>query len=159
MSRPHTLSSLSTREAITDALYRACIGLDRHDVSILDSAFAGEDVSIELRGDDTMTFDGLSNIHAQLLDHVGPMVTTHMVSNVRVDVTEGADTASLTAYALGQHCPPGKGKEPDAPKFLVCGEFWIDAVKDKGDGLWKIKKWILDIIWRQGDASVMERPD
>lgn len=86
------------------------------------------------------------------------MDTTHMISNVRVDVKDGADTASLTAYALAQHCPPGKGKELDAPKYLVGGEYWIDLVRDEGDGLWKIKKWVLDVIWRQGDASIMQRP-
>lgn len=80
-----------------------------------------------------------------------------MISNVRVDVKDGADTASLTAYALAQHCPPGKGKEPDAPKYLVGGEYWIDLMRDEGDGLWKIKKWVLNVVWRQGDASLMQR--
>lgn len=81
-----------------------------------------------------------------------------MLSNIRVDVKEGADTASLVAYALAQHCPPGRGKEPDGPKYLTGGEYWIDLVRDESDGLWKIKKWVLDIVWRQGDASVMQRP-
>ena len=73
-----------------------------------------------------------------------------MVSNVRVDVKDGANTASLTANALAQHCPPGKGKEPDAPKFLVGSEYGIDLIRDETDGLWKIKKWVLDVLWRQG---------
>ncbi len=158
MSHPHTLTSLTPREAITDALYRALVGFDRNDISIFNSAFAGEDVVFELRPGDTI-INALSTIRTQVLDHVGPMDTTHMISNVRVDVRDGADTASLTAYALAQHCPPGKGKEPDAPKYLVGGEYWIDLVRDEGDGLWKIKKWVLDVIWRQGDASVMQRPD
>ena len=80
-----------------------------------------------------------------------------MISNVRVDVKDGADTASLTAYALAQHCPPGKGKEPDASKYLAGGEYCIDLIKDEADGLWKIKKWVLNVIWSQGDASVMQR--
>jgi SnoaL-like domain len=94
----------------------------------------------------------------RVLDHVGPMDTTHMISNVRVDWKDGANTASLTAYALAQHCPPERGKEPDGPKLLVAGEYRIEVVRDEGDGLWKIRKWILDVIWRQGDASVMQRP-
>jgi hypothetical protein len=158
MSRPHTLTSLTPREAITDALYRALIGFDRNDISIFNSAFAGEDVIFELHSDDRRIINGLSTIRTQVLDHVGPMDTTHMISNVRVDVKDGADTASLTAYALAQHCPPGKGKEPDAPKYLVGGEYWIDLMRDEGDGLWKIKKWVLDVVWRQGDASLMQRP-
>ena len=81
-----------------------------------------------------------------------------MISNVRVDVKDGADTAFLTAYALAQHCPPGKGIEPDGPKLLVGSEYLVDLVKDEGDGLWKIKKWVLNVSWRQGDASVMQTP-
>ena len=154
MSYPHTLTSLSPSEAITDALYRALIGLDRNDISIFNSAFAGEDVSLAV-GD--RMINGLSTIRTQILDHVGPMDTSHMVSNVRVDVKDGANTASLTANALAQHCPPGKGKEPDAPKFLVGSEYRIDLIRDETDGLWKIKKWVLDVLWRQGDALVMQR--
>lgn len=160
MSVPHaviSLTALTLREAITDALYRAFMGIDRNDISVFNSAFAGEDVTFELQPGDRI-INGLSTIHAQLLDHVGPMDTTHMTSNVRVDIKDGADTAFLTAYALGQHCPPGKGKEPDAPKYLVGGENWVDLIRDEGDGLWKIKKWVLNVIWRQGDASVMQRP-
>ncbi|MCJ1304227.1 hypothetical protein MMC08_007039 [Hypocenomyce scalaris] len=157
MSHPHTLTSLTPREAITDALYRALIGFDRNDISIFNSAFAGEDVIFELHSGDRRIINGLSAIRTQVLDLVGPMDTTHMISNVRVDVQDGADTASLTAYALAQHCLPGKGKEPDAEKYLVGGEYWVDLVRDEADGVWKMKKWVLDIIWGQGDVSVMQR--
>lgn len=156
---PQVLSSLTPREAITDAIYRAIIGIDRCDIPLFDSAFANEDVSFEIRaGDEIRAVQGLSNIRTQVLDRVGHMDTTHMLSNIRVDVKDGADTASLTAHALAQHCPPGRGKEPDGPKYLAGGEYWIDLVRDESDGLWKIKKWVLDIVWRQGDASVMQRP-
>lgn len=63
------------------------------------------------------------------------------------------------AYALAQHCPSGRGKEPDGPKYLVGGEYFIDLLKDEEDGMWKIKTWILEVIWRQGDRSVMQRPE
>jgi hypothetical protein len=56
---------------------------------------------------------GLSTIRAQSLDQVGLMDTMHTVRNVSVDVNPGADTASLTAYALAQHCSPGRGNDPD----------------------------------------------
>lgn len=153
MSHPHALTSLTPREAITDALHRVLISFDRHDTSIFNSAFASEDVTLELDG---KPVTGLSNIRTQLLDHVGPMDTTHMISNVRVDIKDGADTASMTAYFMAQHCPPGRGKEADAPKFLAGGEYRVDVVKGgEADGMWKITKMVVDIIWRQGDASVM----
>jgi hypothetical protein len=158
MSYPHALTSLAPREAITDALYRAIIGFDRNNMAILDSAFAGEEVTFELKGDASRTAHDLTTIKNHILARVGLMDTTHSISNIRVDVKDGANTASLTCYALAQHCPPGRGKEPDGPKLLVGGEYLIDLVKDEKDGLWKIKKWVLDVIWRQGDRSVMEPP-
>ena len=156
MSYPLTLTSLSPREAITDAVYRAVIGFDRNDVSMLNSAFAGEDVTF---GSSGRMITSLTTARETVLAHVGPMDTTHTISNVRIDHKDGADTAQLKCYALAQHCPPGRGKEPDGPKLLVGGEYDIDLVRDEKDGLWKIKKWILDVIWRQGDASVMQRPE
>jgi hypothetical protein len=136
MSYPHALTSLTPREAITDALYRAVIGFDRNDLEILNSSFIGEEVTFELKGDPSRSAHDLTTIKNGVLAHVGLMDTTHSISNIRVDVKDGANTASLTCYALAQHCPPGRGK----------------------DGLWKIKKWVLDVIWRQGDRSVMEPP-
>ena len=159
MEYPHKLSSLSTREAITDALYRAIIGFDRNDVAIFDTAFAGEDVHMELRATEgTRSISGLSKLR-EAFAHVVLMDTTHTISNVRVSVQDGADTASMTCYALAQHCPRGRGAEPNGPKYMTGGEYWLDLIKDREDGLWKIRKWVLDIIWRQGDSSVMQRPE
>ena len=158
MSYPHTLASFTPREAIADAIYRAAIGFDRNDVSSFNSALTGEDASFEIHdGEKVTSVSGTSKLRDQVFAHVGPMDTSHMISNIRVDLKDGANTASLTAYALAQHCPPGRGKEQDGPKYLVGGEYWIDVVKDESDGLWKIKKWVLDVIWKQGDASVMQR--
>lgn len=156
MSLPHTLPALTTREAITDAVIRAHIGLDRHDPEMYTSAWAGEDVVFEIFG---RTVHGLSNLRTQNLAHIGPMDTTHMLNSVRVDVEDGADTARLTAYATGQHAPPGRGKEPDGPKFLIAGEYTADVVRDPSDGLWKMRKWVIDVIWQQGDPSVVKRPE
>jgi hypothetical protein len=158
MAYPDTLTGLTTREAITDALYRIIIGFDRHDILIFNSACAGDDVAFEIHdGDEKTKVSGTSTIRDTVLAAVGPMDTQHIISNVRVDVKEGANTASLWAYAMAQHCPPGKGRETDGPKYLVGGEYALDLVKDDGDGLWKIKKFVLKIIWKQGDALVMGR--
>lgn len=156
---PHILTSLTPREAIADALYRGLIGFDSNELSIFNSAFAGEDVVFEVHsGDGKKVVNGLGSIRAEFLDHVGPMDTLHMVSNVRVDVKDGADDASLTAYVSAQHCPPGKGRSPDGPKYLTGGEYWVDLVRDKESGLWKIKKWVVKTVWCRGSVSVMQRP-
>lgn len=158
-SYQHSLSGLSTREAITDALYRSIRGWDHNDTAAFNSSFIGEEIEMEMKAGDGegMKVNSLSQLRDGLLAHVGPMDTTHMISNIRIDVKDGADTAALTCYALAQHCPPGRGKEPDGPKFLVGGEYTMEMVKDQKDGLWKIRKWLLDVIWRQGDAAVMGR--
>jgi len=79
-----------------------------------------------------------------------------MISNVRVNLKEGASTAALTANALAQHCPPGRGDESNGPKLLAASTYYVDLVKDESDGLWKIKNMSLKVIWKQGDPSVME---
>jgi hypothetical protein len=156
---PIALSDLSPREAITDALYRAILGFDRNDPEIFDSAFAGEDVSFELRSapEPPTIVNRLSNIKAGVLASVGKMDTLHVISNVRVSYVDGEDTAGLKCYAQAQHCPEGRGREPDGPKWLVGGEYEIEFLRDGKDGLWKIKRWVLDVVWREGDRSVMGR--
>ncbi|KAL6787318.1 hypothetical protein J3E68DRAFT_165112 [Trichoderma sp. SZMC 28012] len=155
MSNRHVSDILTDREAIADAVLRAVKGLDRYDAALFDSAFASEDVTLEVPHRN-MKLIGLSDIRKNMLDSLGPLDTTHMISNIRVQVENGADAASLTAYALAQHCPAGKGKDPESPKFLVCGEYSIDLKYDGLDGLWKIKRWMLDVIWTQGDKSVTQ---
>ena len=157
MAHSHTLTSLSETEAITDALNRAVIAFDAYDVGLLNSAFVTpeEDVVFEMNGNTT---NGLKDLRTHLFDFVGPMDSTHMLSNIRVDLKEGATTASLTAYALAQHSPPGRGNESDGPKLLAGSEYFVDLVKN-GGGEWKIKKWAMKVIWMQGDASVMKRPE
>ncbi|CZR52689.1 uncharacterized protein PAC_02566 [Phialocephala subalpina] len=154
---PTSLSSLSPREAITDALHRAISGFDHNNVPLFNSAFISSetDVTFDLSG---RPFNGLESVRKGLLDFIGPMDTTHMISNVRVEVKDGADTAKVNCYALAQHALPGQGTDTGGKKFLAASEYWVDLVKEEKDGLWKIKNWIIKFIWTQGDASVMQRP-
>jgi hypothetical protein len=154
---PISLSSLSEREAIADAVYRAAIGCDQHDTELFNSAWAGDDVTMELHDDKIRVLPNLSMIRTHVLDKVGPMDTTHSISMIRVHVEEGADSATLTATSMAQHCPPGTGREPAGSKYTVGGQYSVDLLKD-GAGAWKIKKLVLNVIWTQGDASVMGGP-
>jgi hypothetical protein len=158
MAYPIHLTGLTTREAITDTLYRGVLGFDKNSSELLNSACVSSDK-------DTLfeVYEGgkliqsvpnaFSIARETILGQVGPMDTTHMISNVRIDVKEGEEMASVMAYALAQHCKEGTGREVDGSKFLVGGEYRIEMVKE--DGEWRIRKWVLDVIWRQGDASVM----
>lgn len=81
-----------------------------------------------------------------------------MLSNIRVEVKDGADVeggkASLTAYALAQHCLPGEGTQPDGRKFLAASTYAVELEKEWE--LWVVVKWAMKIIWTQGDAGIMQ---
>jgi hypothetical protein len=156
-SFPQTLPSLSPREAIADALYRAAIASDHHDSALFDSAWAGEDVSMEMHDDNERVLEGLSLIRTMVFNKVGPMDTTHNISMVRVNHQDGADYASLTATSMAQHAAPGTGRDPNGIKYTVGGEYSVDLVRDDA-GLWRIKKLVLNVIWTSGDASLMGPP-
>lgn len=156
-SFPQSLPFLTQREAIADALYRAAIGSDHHDAALFESAWAGEDVSMEIHDDNKRVMEGLSLIRANVLHRVGPMDTTHNISMVRVNYQEGADTASLTATSTAQHAAPGTGRDPNGIKYTVGGEYSVDLIKDEA-GVWKMKKLVLNVIWTSGDASLMRPP-
>jgi len=153
MSFPHILTSLTEREAIVDALYRALLGFDVNDYSLFKSAFSEPDAVVEISEN---AIQGTEAIRTKLYDLVAAMDTTHMISNVRIEVKDGASVAFLSAYSLAQHCPLGKGQEPEGPKYTGGTIYLIDLVKDENDGIWKIKKWAMNGIWGQGDKSVME---
>ena len=151
---PSSLFTLSPREAIVDALSRALVGCDNHDADLFNSAWAGEDVSFTINGADKRVLPSLTIIRTHVLDRVGPMDTTHSISNIPVVAKDGANNALVTATSMAQHCPPGRGKEPDGPKFMVSGEYSADVIKV--DGIWKLKDCALRVVWTQGDPSVME---
>ncbi|KAK4495287.1 hypothetical protein PRZ48_013617 [Zasmidium cellare] len=156
-SHPQTLPSLTQREAIADALYRATIASDHHDIDLFTSAWAGEDVSMQIHDDQVRALSGLSQIRKIVLDRVGPMDTTHNIAMVRVNWKEGEDVASLTATSTNVHAKAGTGREVGAGKYTVGGEYVVDLVKD-GEGVWRIKKLVLNVIWTSGDASLMGGP-
>ncbi|KAK4691738.1 hypothetical protein P7C71_g5325, partial [Lecanoromycetidae sp. Uapishka_2] len=156
-SFPQSLPSLSQREAIADALYRAAIASDHNDSALFNSAWAGEGVSMEIHDDKKRVLEGLSLIRTNVLDRIGPMDTTHNISMVRVNYQDGADTAFVTATSTAQHAPSGTGRDPTGIKYTVGGEYSVDLIKDEA-GVWKIKNLVLNVIWTSGDASLMRPP-
>jgi hypothetical protein len=155
MSYPHSLPSLSDREAINDTVYRALLGFDHNDVPLFNSAFISAQENM-LFSINEREIHGLAAVRSQLLDFVGPMDTTHMISNVRIELKDGAENAKLNCYALAQHCPPGTGRDGAGKKYLAASEYWVDVVKEGGE--WRIEKWVMKVIWTQGDVEVMQRP-
>lgn len=153
MDNPIHLSSLSPREAVADALYRCLAGLDKNDRTLFDSAWVHDDAtSFEMPG---RSIVGMDALHKHMFDVVGPMDSQHMISNVRIDVKDGADTAWMSVYSQAVHYRPGEGKDPSSKHFTGGTVYYMDLVKDEKDGLWKIKKLRVDVLWFDGDRSVV----
>jgi len=152
MAYPQSLSGLSTREEIADTIIRACLGLDSNDKALWESAWAADpDISLDINGN---VMKGLENFNKNCFDGIGPMDTQHLLTSIRIDIKEGADTAHLTANALAQHYRPAQGQVPDAERMLAGSTYDVQVVKE-ADGQWKIKTWVLKIIWTEGSWAVM----
>ena len=145
--------SLSDREGIIDALYRSIIGLDTADQAMFESAW---------HKDATFVYDvmpptqGLDAILATTFQYVGQgLDTTHFVSNVRIELKNGSDTAKVTSHALAQHYRKNEGRDKKAPRYLTGNMYYVDVAKDNSEGLWKIAKLDIKVIWCEGDASIV----
>lgn len=152
MSYPHVLSGLTAREAITDTLYRAVNGLDTANSALFNSALTDDSV-FDLNG---TVSSGREEIRTGIYEKVAHLDTTHFITNVRVNVKDGADVAKMTATALAQHFRPKQGNVPGATHFLGGSQYDIDLVKDAADGLWKAKHWKMTITWSEGDYAVFQ---
>ncbi|KAK6376093.1 hypothetical protein LTS17_007344 [Exophiala oligosperma] len=147
---PYNIPSLTTRESIVDALYRAIQGLDTNDRALFQSAVT-DDMTMEIPFVGSISGPGID----KMFEGVGPMDTTHAISNVRVHVEEDSKTATVTAYAVAQHFKAGEGSDPTSPNLLAGAMYTLALVKDDSQDLWKVKKWVAEIKWRQGDPSIM----
>jgi hypothetical protein len=90
-----------------------------------------------------------------LFDRAFGLVTTHITSNIRVELKDGGDTASLTAHAISYHVRPEDALKLEDTSYTAGSLYSIDLVKDGDDGLWKIKKWVIQVLWTTGDRAVL----
>ncbi|CVL07130.1 uncharacterized protein FMAN_15279 [Fusarium mangiferae] len=139
---------LTEREAIGDALYRAVLAFDHADEALLLSAIT-EDVDTEMPGS---TAHGIAEFKAAVFDCVSKLDTAHFLSNVRVCIASSS-TATATCSALAQHVRPGQGADPSSAKFTSGAFYTCDMVKV--GHLWKMKTWKANIIWLDGDPTVL----
>lgn len=152
MADAATLTVLYPREAVSDALYRCLLGIDSNNRELFDSAWLKDDSTTFSAG--PFTVKGWSGISDTFL-RLSKLVTTHISSNVRVEVEDGADTASMTANAVAYHVLEEDALKPEDTSYTQYNLYSIDLVKDSGDGLWKIKKWDIKVLWTTGHASVL----
>ncbi|KAK5685686.1 hypothetical protein LTR17_027011 [Elasticomyces elasticus] len=162
MAFPINLTGLTTREAITDAVYRCTLAFDTGDAKLLESATT-DDAIVNLNGIMlarpvasllAIGISGLDDIRTKVLGSVGKLDTTHLATNLRIDIKSESEAYVTTSF-LAQHYRQGEGRNPAATRFLVGGMYFIDMIKDEKDGLWKSKHWKVQITWNEGDGSVM----
>lgn len=149
---------LTPREAAADAVYRLCQALDFNDKDLLRSAFV-EDAVYDMKGisSEMPEQKGVENIVNGVLAHVGPMATSHNISNLRVKLDEKQDQAEVACYCIAQHFRSGEGHDPSKRDYLLYGTmYWADVVKtgDGEDALWKMRRFEIHLMWCEGDQSV-----
>ncbi|KPM43210.1 hypothetical protein AK830_g3355 [Neonectria ditissima] len=161
MSSPFSLPAvlnppLVDREAVADALYRAAVAFDTNDAALFDSTFMPDGV-FEING---RAMTGLPEIHATGLVLIFRVDTTHMVTNMRVNMkppagaVEEPNEASLSATVLSQHFALGKGMEAGQDSLMAGSLYRGELVRDV-DGLWKFTHLGVKATWMEGDYSVI----
>lgn len=141
--------TLSVREAVADAVYRAVLAFDLADEALLLTAVT-EDIWFEMPG---TSAKGIQEIKTAVFDRVSKLTTTHFTSNIRISI-ESDSAATLTCSALAQHVRPGKEFEPGGGNKFTSGGLYLCEVIRIGD-LWKIKRWNANFTWVDGDSTVM----
>ncbi|KEF55908.1 uncharacterized protein A1O9_07488 [Exophiala aquamarina CBS 119918] len=152
MAPSYTLAGLSPREAVADALQRCILGLDNNDRDLFESAIVKDESSSFVIGPNTI--QGW-NAMSESLSRILRLVTTHFITSVRVDLKDGTDTASLSAHAQAYHIRPDDAFKQEDTSYTSGGLYFIDLVRDVTDGLWKIKKWEVKLLWTTGDREVI----
>jgi hypothetical protein len=153
MEHSVALASLSLREAAADALYRCVAGMDDKNPTMFKSAFINSKDTTFTVNDHTI--EGFDAINGYVTHFIIPIPTTHHISNVRVDVKDGADTGHMTAHTLAYHYREEEAFSLESKPFVTGGIYFIDLAKDDSDGLWKIKAIKLKLIWTEGDRSII----
>jgi hypothetical protein len=154
MDYPTSLSSITPREAVAYAMYRAVVAIDDNKPELFESAMVqSEETTFEVIGG--RTIQGMKAINAHIVDRLMPMKTTHSVTNVRGDLKDGADTAHLTATVIANHYRPDDTYAPESKACVTGGLYSVNLVMDSSDGLRKIIRWTLQLNWTKGDRSVI----
>jgi len=144
------------RYEIADALHRFAFGLDHGDADSLTSALT-ENCILDFRPAgkklelDFPKLTGRQSIVDALLPLLGPLDTSHAVSNLQIEV--GEDSATLYAYVLAQHFMPRQGSRPGSENALLMNRYDCELIRD-GEK-WRFKRVMIDNAWAQGNPEIL----
>jgi hypothetical protein len=150
-------TELARKAAVTDAVLRYTAGLDYGDADLLVSALT-EDAVLDLTpatakiGLEFPVLSPRETIVGALIGSVGPLDTSHSVTNVRIELD--GDSAELRCYAQAQHYLPGEGPNPAATRHaLMMNRYHAQLVRDGRQ--WRIRRLTIDSAWFEGDPTVL----
>src|SRR5437867_9879593 len=144
------------RYEIADALHRFAFGLDHGDSDSLSSALT-EDCLLDFRpagkklGLDFPKLTGGQAIVDALIPLLGPLDTSHTVSNLQIEISE--DSATLYAYALAQHFMPREGCRPGSENALLMNRYDCELAREGQK--WRFKRMVIDNAWAQGNPEIL----
>jgi hypothetical protein len=151
------LSQLANdRHEIADALHRFAFGLDHGDADSLASALT-EDCLFDFRpagrklGLDFPKLTSRQAIMDALIPLLGPLDTSHTVSNLQIEISE--NSAMLYCYVSAQHFMPREGPRPGSENALLMNRYDCELVRD-GEK-WRFRKMMIDNAWAQGNPEIL----
>jgi hypothetical protein len=103
-------------------------------------------------GLDFPVLTGRDTVVPNMIGSVGPLDTTHMVTNLSYRSAE--DGWLIEAYALAQHFLPGEGPDVTKTRHALMGNTWTFHVRRTQDGL-RVARFTMDNRWMEGDPSVL----
>ena len=152
---PTSLANLTPTEQVIDTLYRCVNSLDVPDIALLESSLHKDAVWIFTGIEGMPTMNGLDEIRANCYDRVSRLDTLHHLSNFRVKIDPDGKSAALTCGSVARHMRPGTGTTLGSPHYTSGAIYNVDLTSDGPDGLWKITRFVLNLVWVEGDQSVM----
>jgi len=144
------------RYEIADALHRYAFGLDHGDPDSLASAFT-EDALFDFTpasaklGLAFQKLTGRQAIMEAVLPLIGPLDTSHTVSNLQIEIS--GDSATLSAYVMSQHFMPRQGSRRGSENALLMNRYDCELVRDGQK--WRFKRVTIDNAWMQGDPEIL----
>lgn len=132
--------------------------LDDGDADILTELLT-DDVVVDMTpattkiGLDFPVLTGRDTVVPTMIGSVGPLDTTHMMTNATYRDDEGGGWV-IEAYALAQHYLPGEGPDSTKTRHVLMGNVWTFHVRRTPDGL-RVTRFVMDNRWVDGDPSVL----
>src|SRR5947209_1214925 len=144
------------RYEIADALHRFAFGLDHGGADSLSSAFT-EDCVLDFRpagkklGLDFPRLTGRQAIVEALIPLLGPLDTSHTISNLQIEISE--DSATLYCYVSAQHFMPREGPRPGTENALLMNRYDCQLVPVGQK--WRFRQIVIDNAWAQGNPEIL----